>query len=173
MTHSVMVHPDDIPRIAPLGMVVDVSPAVAAPMSFHDAYKHYYGEERHQTFFPARALIDGGVDFMIASDFPVGPDNPWSNIEVWTTRMNPFGEMEGTFGGQSAITLEEAIKAATVMGAYGLYMEDEFGSLEEGKRANFIVLNHNLFEIPPADLSETEVLQTYFNGRLVHDANRN
>jgi len=171
MTHSVMVHPDDIARIPALGMVVDVSPAVAAPMSFHDAYKHFFGTERHETFFPARALVDAGVNFAIASDFPVGPDNPWSNIEVWTTRMNPQGEMEGALGGQSAITLEEALKAATLVGAYGLYMEDEFGSLEAGKRATFIVLNRNLFEIPPADLSETQVLQTYFNGRLVFDSN--
>ena len=173
LTHSVMVHPDDIPRIPALGMVVDVSPAVAAPMTFHDAYKDHFGEERHETFFPSRALIDAGANFAIASDFPVGPDNPWVNIETWTTRMNPFGEMPGTLGGQSAITLEEALKAATIVGAYGLYMEDEFGSLEEGKRATFIVLNQNLFEIPPADLSETEVLQTYFNGRLVYDKNGN
>ena len=170
MTHSVMVHPDDIARIPALGMVVDVSPAVAAPMSFHDAYKHFFGEERHETFFPSRALIDAGANFAIASDFPVGPDNPWSNIEVWTTRMNAFSEMPGTMGGHSAITLEEALKAATLVGAYGLYMEDEFGSLEVGKRATFIVLNQNLFEVPAADLSETEVLQTYFNGRLVYDA---
>ena len=170
MTHSVMVHPDDIARITALGMVVDVSPAVAAPMSFHDAYKHFFGEERHETFFPSRALIDAGVNFAIASDFPVGPDNPWSNIEVWTTRMNPQSEMPGTLGGQSAITLEEAIKAATLVGAFGLYMEDEFGSLEEGKRATFVVLDRNLFEIPAADLSETQVLQTYFNGRLVYEA---
>ena len=122
------------------------------------------------TFFPARALIDSGAHFAIASDFPVGSDNPWANIEIWTTRMNPYGEMPGTMGGQSAITLEEAIRAATLGGAYGLYMEEEFGSLEVGKRATFVVLNQNLFEIPPADLSETEVLQTYFNGRLVYDA---
>ena len=170
MTHSVMVHQDDIERIAALGMVVDVSPAVAAPMSFHNSYKHFYGEERHETFFPSRGLIDAGVNFAISSDFPVGPDNPFSNIEVWTTRMNAQGEMEGTLGGHSAITLEEALKAATIMGAYGLYMEDEFGSLEEGKRATFIVLDRNLFEIPAADLSETQVLQTYFNGRLVYEA---
>ena len=107
---------------------------------------------------------------MVASDFPVGPQNPWSNIEVWTTRMNPWGEADGTLGAQSAITLEEALEAATLTGAYGLYMEEEFGSLEAGKRATFIVLSHNLFEIPAADLSETEVLQTYFNGRLVYDA---
>ena len=43
------------------------------------------------------------------------------------------------------------LKAMTLMGAYGLYMEDEFGSLEVGKRATFIVLNQNLFEIPAAD----------------------
>ena len=76
---------------------------------------------------------------------------------------------EGTLGGNSAITLEEAIKAATLAGAYGLYKENEFGSLEPGKRATFVVLDRNLFEIPPADLSETQVLQTYFNGRLVYD----
>ena len=138
--------------------------------SFHDAYKHYYGEERHESFFPARALIDAGANFAITSDFPVGPDNPWSNLEVWTTRMNPFGEIPGTMGGYSAITLEDAIKAVTLMGAFGLYMEDEFGSLVEGKRASCILLNHNLFEIPAADLSETQVLQTYFNGRLVYEA---
>ena len=172
MSHSVMVDPSDLARLKPLDMVVDVSPCVAAPMSFHDAYKHHYGD-RHEQFFPARGLIDAGAKFMVASDFPVGPDNPWSNIEVWTTRMNPWGEAPGTLGAQSAIRLEEALEAATLTGAYGLYMEEEFGSLEAGKRATFIVLNHNLFEIPPADLSETEVLQTYFNGRLVHDANRN
>ena len=153
-------------------MVVDVSPAVAAPMAFHNSYKHFYGPERHETFFRARALIDAGAHFAIASDFPVGPDNPWSNIEVWTTRMNPYGEMSGTLGADSAITLEEALRAVTLGGAYGLYMEDEFGSLEPGKRATFIVLNHNLLEIPAADLSETQVLQTYFNGRLVYDADR-
>ena len=169
MTHSVMVDPADLARLKPLGMVVDVSPAVAAPMSFHDAYKHHYGE-RHEQFFPARGLIDAGANFMVASDFPVGPDNPWTNIEIWTTRMNPWGNAEGTLGAQSAITLEEALKGATLAGAYGLYMEEEFGSLEAGKRATFIVLNHNLFEIPPADLSETKVVQTYFNGRLVYDA---
>ena len=171
MTHSVMVDPSDLPRLEPLDMVVDVSPTVAAPMAFHDAYKHHFGE-RHEQFFPARGLIDCGTTFAVASDFPVGPQNPWSNIEVWTTRMNPWGEAPGTLGAQSAISLEEALEAATLAGAYGLYMEEEFGSLEAGKRATFIVLNHDVFEIPPADLSETEVLQTYFNGRLVHDANR-
>jgi len=171
MTHSVMVDPADLARLKPLDMVVDVSPAVAAPMSFHDAYKHHFGE-RHEQFFPARGLIDAGAKFMVASDFPVGPDSPWSNIEIWTTRMNPWGDKEGTLGAQSAIRLEEAIEAATLAGAYGLYMEDEFGSLEAGKRATFIVLKHKLFEIPPADLSETEVVQTYFNGRLVYDASR-
>ena len=63
----------------------------------------------------------------------------------------------------------EALEAATLSGAYGLYMEEEFGSLEVGKRATFLVLDRNPFEIPPADLSEIQVEQTYFNGRLVHE----
>ena len=97
MSHTVMVDPSDLPRLQPLDMVIDVSPCVAAPMAFHDAYKHHYGD-RHEQLFPARALIDAGAKLMVASDFPVGTDNPWSNIEIWTTRMNPWGEAPGTLG---------------------------------------------------------------------------
>ena len=107
---------------------------------------------------------------MAASDYAVGPNNPFVNMEVWHTRMNPHGEEEGTLGAHSAITLEEAIEAATLAGAFGLYMEEELGSLEAGKRATFIVLHHNLFEIPVADLSETEVLKTVFNGEVVYQS---
>jgi predicted amidohydrolase YtcJ len=168
ITHTVMMHPDDIGRLNAMDVVVDVSPAVAAPMSFHSAYKHHYGT-RHEEFFPARQLIDAGARFMVSSDFPVGPDNPWVNMEVWTTRMNPFGEEEGTLGAHSAITLKEAIRAATMGGAYGLYLENELGSIESGKRATFIILNQNLFDIPSADLSEIKVEKTVFNGRVVYE----
>lgn len=170
MTHTVMVAPSDLPRFKALGMVVDLSPAIAAPMAFHDAYKHNYGKQRHEQFFPGRGLIDAGADFMLSSDYPVGPDNPWVNIEVWTTRMHPNGAIEGTLGVQSAITLEEAIRAYTIGGAYGLYMENELGSIEIGKRASFVVLNQNLFEILPTDISETKVLKTIFNGKEVYVA---
>jgi predicted amidohydrolase YtcJ len=69
ITHTVMMHPDDIGRLNAL-VVVDVSPAVAALKSFHSAYKHHYGT-RHEEIFPARQLIDAGARFMVTSDFPV------------------------------------------------------------------------------------------------------
>jgi predicted amidohydrolase YtcJ len=167
ITHTVLMSPVDISRLNKLDVVIDVSPPVAAPMAFHSAYKHHFGE-RHEQFFPARALVDSGVNFMVASDYPVGQDNPWDNIEMWVTRMNPWEEEEGTLGAHSAITLKEAIHASTMAGAVGLYKEDELGSLEVGKRATFIVLDQNLFEVPLADLSETQVLKTVFNGREVY-----
>jgi len=167
ITHTVMMDPSDIRRLKALDVVVDVSPCVAAPMSFHNSYKHHFGK-RHEQFFPARALFDSETNLMLASDFPVGPDNPWVNMEVWVTRMNPYGKEEGTLGEHSAVTLKEAIYASTLAGAYGLYKENELGSLETGKRATFIVLNQNLFEIPAANLSETKVEMTVFNGRVVY-----
>ena len=167
ITHTVMMDPSDISRLKDLDVVVDVSPCVAAPMSFHNSYKHHFGK-RHEQFFPTRALFDSGTNLMLASDFPVGPDNPWINIEVWVSRMNPYGEEEGTLGKHSAITLEEAIYASTLAGAYGLYKENEIGSLVAGKRATFIVLSQNLFEIPAAGLSETKVEMTIFNGKVVY-----
>ena len=170
MTHAVMVDPTDRERFKQLDMVVGLSPAIAAPMAFHRGYEDQVGKERLERWWPGRGLIDAGAAVMVESDYPVGPDDPWRNMEIWITRMDPYGVEEGTFGLQSAITLEESIRAATLTGAYALYMEDEFGSLENGKRATFIVLNQNLFDIPATDISETEVLQTYFNGRLVYES---
>ena len=69
---------------------------------------------------------------------------------------------------QHALTVEEVIAAYTINAAWALRLDDVTGSIKKGKFADFIVLNHNLFEIPETDIHKTEVQKTIFKGTVVH-----
>jgi len=71
-------------------------------------------------------------------------------------------------GPDQALTLEETIRIHTLNGAWTLRLDDVTGSIEVGKSADMIVLNHNLFEIPESDIHRTEVETTIFRGRAVY-----
>ena len=73
-------------------------------------------------------------------------------------------------GEQHGLTLEELLKIYTINVAWSLHLEDVAGSIEVGKFADLIVLNHNLFEIPVTDIHKTEVQQTVFKGEVVYQA---
>jgi predicted amidohydrolase YtcJ len=64
--------------------------------------------------------------------------------------------------------VEQMIESFTINGAYAAFMEDEIGSLEVGKRADFIVLSQNILEIEPGEIHNTIVLLTYFEGQEVY-----
>ena len=71
-------------------------------------------------------------------------------------------------GPDQALTLEETIRIHTLNGAWTLRLDEVSGSIEVGKSADMIVLNHNLFEIPDSDIHKTEVETTIFQGRAVY-----
>ena len=71
-------------------------------------------------------------------------------------------------GPDQALTLEETIRIHTINGAWTLRLDDVSGSIEVGKSADMIVLNHNLFEIPETEIHETEVEKTVFRGEVIH-----
>ena len=84
------------------------------------------------------------------------------------TRKTP-GKPDGSaMSPEQAITLEEAVVASTINTAWSLLVEKETGSIETGKYADMIVLNHNLFEIPVTDIHKTEVQKTIFKGNVVY-----
>ena len=60
----------------------------------------------------------------------------------------------------------------TIEGAWQLNRESDLGSIEVGKRADFVVLDRNLFEIPAAAISDAKVLMTVFDGRTVYQTAR-
>ena len=67
------------------------------------------------------------------------------------------------------VDLETMIAAYTINGAYQMKLEDVQGSIEVGKRADFVALDRNLFEIPASEISDAQVTMTVFNGRTVNE----
>lgn len=174
LAHAGFIDPSDLPRFAALNVVADFSPVIWHPSPIIDAVIMAVGEERGSKYWPVRDLLDSGAPVLAGSDWPsaVPDENPWVGIEAFVTRRDPRGDAPGALWPEQAITLREAIEIYTLHGARALQMEDQIGSLEPGKRADLIILDRNLFDIPIEDVGATEVDQTYFNGTLVYNKSK-
>lgn len=170
ITHLQLVNPEDIQRFHNLGVV-----AVPQPYWFlKDSYYHniqvpYLGQQRADEEYPMNSFFKGGVKVASSSDYPVTiPCNPLVAIETGITRREIGSAVSGdALWPQEQVNLEEMIASFTINGAYANFVEDETGSLEVGKSADFIVLDRNLFQIPSNEIHDVQVIQTYFRGEEV------
>jgi predicted amidohydrolase YtcJ len=174
--HAPFVKDEDLDRLAALKKVtVNFSPMLAVP---HPQMKVFVetplGKERHQQQYPVKTAIEKGLIAGFGSDFPSSlvPDpNSFYYMHGWVTREVP-GEPElGTINLENAISVEQAIKGFTLGGAQalGYGYSDDFGSIEEGKSADMILLDRNLLEINTSEIYKTKVLTTIFRGKVVFD----
>ena len=106
---------------------------------------------------------------VFGSDWTVAPMNPLLGIYAAVTRNTHDGKNpEGWFPEQK-ISLEDAIRGYTLNGAYAEFAEGKKGSIEEGKFADIVVLQNNLFEIPPSDIPQTKIKKTIVGGNIVYE----
>src|SRR5438876_12181998 len=118
--------------------------------------------------YPSRSILKTGAVVAFGSDWSVSSANPLEELEVAVTRMGPAGETSEPFIPEERIDLRDALAAFTIGSAFVNFQDDRTGSIETGKLADLIVLDRNLFTIPPGQISETKVLLTLFGGRPVH-----
>ena len=171
LAHAGYVDEADIPRFAELDAVAEISPYIWFPSVKVDSIIRAVGEERGQRYWPVRDLLEAGAQVVAGSDWPAGAlssMNPWVGLEAMVSRTNPWGLRQDRLWEEQAITLEQALEIYTRSGAKALLLEQDSGSLEAGKLADIIVLEHNLFEIPVEKISDTQVSLTMFEGRIVH-----
>lgn len=171
LAHAGYVDAADIPRFATLDAVAEISPYIWFPSVKVDSIIRAVGEERGRRYWPVRDLLKAEAQVVAGSDWPAGAlssMNPWVGLEAMISRANPWGIRQDRLWEDQAITLEQALEIYTRSGAKALLLEQESGSLEVGKLADIIVLEHNLFEIPVDRISDTQVLLTMFEGRIVH-----
>jgi len=170
LAHAGFIDPADIPRFKALNVAADISPQIWNPSSVIDSVIAALGD-RGQAYWPNRALLDAGALVVAGSDWPSAVATPasWTGIESLVSRKNADNEAEGALWAEQAISLEEAIRIYTLNGAEALGLAGETGSLTPGMSADMIVLNHNLFEVPVEQISETTVLRTYFRGDVVYN----
>ncbi len=169
ISHIQLFDPADIPRFRQLNVVANFQPIWA--------YKDDYIEKLTipiiepsmvRWIYPIGSLLRSGAVIAFGSDWSVSSANPLEELEVAVTRMGPDGETKEPFIPEERIDLRDALAAFTIGSAYVNFQDDSTGSLESGKLADLIVLERNLFTIPPEQISETKVLLTLFGGRPVY-----
>ncbi len=118
--------------------------------------------------YPIASMEKSGAVVAFGSDWSVSSANPFEEMETAITRMDAVGKPTKPWMPEERIGLPEALAAFTINAAYTNRDEKNTGSLEAGKKANLAVLDRNLFETPPTELSDTKVLVTLFEGKPVH-----
>lgn len=170
IAHASFVDPAEIPRFAELGVVADLSPALWYPGVIVDAIRAALPRERVDRFWPIRDMKDAGALIAGGSDWPVVNDpSPWPAIQGMVTRRDPSGRFEGALWPEQAIDVETALRAYTCNAAQAIGISDDAGSLAVGKSADLVVLDRHLFEVPEDTIAATQVLATWFEGRVVHE----
>jgi len=167
--HAQILDPQDIPRFAELGVIAAMQPTHAtSDMYWAD---ERLGADRLAGAYAWKSLLDSGALLAFGSDFPVEEVNPMQGIHAAVTRRDQQGWPEGGWQAQERINRLEAIAGFTRNAAYAGFMEDQVGSLEAGKRADFIVLEEDILEIPAENITAIRVMQTWVDGKLVFSRN--
>jgi hypothetical protein len=125
------------------------------------------GPERIKTTYAFRSILDAGVILSFGSDWPVAPLSPLEGVYAAVTRRTIDGLNPDGWQPQEKISVEEALTAYTATNAYAGFEEDKAGTLETGKRADFVVLSDDPRKINPVDIRTIEVLETIIGGVVV------
>lgn len=167
--HIETIHPDDIPRFAELGVMPNMEPIHAEPGTT-TVWSNAVGEERLPYSFAWKSLLDHQADLVFSSDWPACISlNPIRGLHVAVTRRNPKGYPEEGWIPQEKISLAQALKAYTSMGAFSSFEENIKGKLIPGHLADLVVFSQDLFSIDPMKSHETEVILTLVDGKIIYE----
>jgi len=169
IAHAEMITEVDKARFTSLDVVAELSPNLWYASPLTAAMERVLGRERTQGLWPIKNLLERGVMQIYGSDWPsVAPTpSPWPALEAMVTRRDPYADGIEVLGPEQAIPLADALTIFTRNGAEAMRIGDQSGSIEVGKTADMIVLDQNLFEIPPEKISQTNVLKTLTDGKEV------
>jgi predicted amidohydrolase YtcJ len=164
--HAQIVAPDDLARFAKLGVIASMQPTHAT--SDMPWAEERVGPERIVGAYAWRQLRDSGARLALGSDFPVESVDPRLGLYSAVSRADAQGRPTGGWLPQEKLTAHEALRGFTLDAAYAGFAEDEVGSLEVGKRADFVVLAQDPLAVEPKQLRELDVQATYVDGRAVY-----
>jgi predicted amidohydrolase YtcJ len=168
IAHLQVVHPDDLPRFRELGVVANCQPYWAQhDPQMDDLTVPFLGRERVALQYPFEALHAAGAALAFGSDWSVSTADPLEEIEVAVRRADPSDRDADPFLPDQRLGLHLALAAFTAGSAH-VNHDDEGGAIEEGRRADLVVLDRNLFDAPGGAVADARVEHTIAAGRVVY-----
>jgi predicted amidohydrolase YtcJ len=164
--HAQHIDPADLPRFAGLGVI----PAMQAiHMSSDRPWAiERLGEKRiKEGAYMWQTLLKSGAKVINGTDAPVEPLTPVPCFYASVTRKTLKGEPEGGYEPEEKMTREQALRSYTLDAAYGAFQENDLGSIEAGKLADFTIFSKDLMTIPETEILSTEVAMTIVGGKVV------
>jgi predicted amidohydrolase YtcJ len=165
--HAQILRYEDIKRFSELGILPSMQAIHAT--SDKNMAQNRLGEIRIQGAYAWRKLIDAGARIANGSDFPVESPNPFWGLHAAVTRQDRDGEPTGGWFPEERMTVTEAFASFTIDAAYAGHQENLIGSLETGKKADFIFLDRDIFTIPEGEIWKTQATETWVNGIKVSE----
>ncbi|MGE7591470.1 amidohydrolase [Peribacillus sp. NPDC101480] len=166
--HIEVIDSGDIERFSKLGVIASMQPDHMAASS-REVYSSIIGPEREKNVFLTKSLLNSGASLALGTDFPVSISlNPMRQIYTAITRVDSSGDPKNKWHPEQKLTLAEALQAYTYGSAYGSFREHELGTIEEGKLADLVVLDRNLFDIPESEVLKAKVELTINDGEVVY-----
>lgn len=160
--HAQVVHPDDLPRFAGLGVIAGIQGIFAC--SDGPWVVDRLGEERtRERGYVFRSMIDSGAVVMNGTDPPVEEIDPLASFHCSVTRELPDGTI---FLPAQAMTREQALRAYTLNNAFAAFEDDVKGSLTPGKYADITVLSKDILTVPDDEIRSAEVIYTIIGGEV-------
>jgi predicted amidohydrolase YtcJ len=161
--HAQLARADQLDRMAELGVL----PSFYAvhPYFWGDWHRLSFGEARASFISPLRATLDRGIPLTIHNDSPVVPPDILRLVSIAVNRETRSGFV---LGPDQRVTVMEALHAVTLGAAYQYFEEDEKGSIEVGKRADFVVLAHDPRTVASDELADIAIVETLSRGATVY-----
>ena len=173
-THLQVVDPADIKRM------VDHNVTAVTNPYWHFKYRGFFDDievpylgERAYREYPMKSLSDAGVRLGAASDYNVtAVPAPLIGIQVGATRVyidEDPEDMQQVLAPEERVSVEELVRAFTINNAYACRLDDIAGSVEEGKCADMVILEENIFEVPVTDIHKVKICQTISEGKVIYE----
>jgi len=162
--HCTVINPDLVRRIKAQGVIPT---PFSSYVYYHGEKMKEYGAERLNSMFALRSFLDAGIPATMSSDYGPGPFEPMMFLQSSVTRTDIKGNV---WGPKQRITVEEALRVATMNGAHASFDEKVKGSIEPGKLADLTVLGRDPLKENPSTLVSIPIERTMVGGRWMYES---
>jgi predicted amidohydrolase YtcJ len=162
--HCTLINPDLLRRIKATGTIPT---PFWTYVYYHGEKWAEYGEEKTRWMFAHRSFLDSGINVVGASDYKPGPFEPLMAIQSMVTRTDYRGRV---WGANQRVSVDEALRIATLNGSKASYEEYSKGTISAGKLADFVMLEKDPRDVAPQAIKDIKVVRTVAGGRTTYEA---